>query len=74
MFLFLFQLCDLLIKPVQRIMKYELLLRDYLKHTERAGLVNEIPNIQEAINVMKVSSRSTFKHTMNTNSSAINNP
>ncbi|KAJ6643645.1 Kalirin, partial [Pseudolycoriella hygida] len=46
-------LCDLLIKPVQRIMKYELLLRDYLKHTERAGLVNEIPNIQEAINVMK---------------------
>lgn len=50
-----FQLCDLLIKPVQRIMKYELLLRDYLKHTERAGLVNEIPNIQEAINVMKVS-------------------
>lgn len=38
-------------------MKYELLLRDILKHTERAGLVNEIPNIQEAINVMKVSSR-----------------
>lgn len=54
---FRFQLCDLLIKPVQRIMKYELLLRDYLKHTERAGLVNEIPNIQEAINVMKVSAQ-----------------
>ncbi|EGT32650.1 hypothetical protein CAEBREN_32276 [Caenorhabditis brenneri] len=29
-------LCDLLIKPVQRIMKYQLLLKDILKFTERA--------------------------------------
>ncbi|XP_037045477.1 rho guanine nucleotide exchange factor 25-like [Bradysia coprophila] len=43
----------LLIKPVQRIMQYELLLRSYLKYTERAGLVDEIPVIQEAINVIK---------------------
>lgn len=48
------QLCDLLIKPIQRIMKYELLLRDIYKHTERAGLVQELPNLQDAIYVMKV--------------------
>ncbi len=30
-------LCDLLIKPVQRIMKYQLLLKDIVKYTERAG-------------------------------------
>lgn len=35
-------------------MKYELLLRDILKHTERAGLVDEIANLKEAIHVMKV--------------------
>lgn len=36
-------------------MKYELLLRDIYKHTERAGLVQELPHLQEAIYVMKVS-------------------
>lgn len=36
-------------------MKYELLLRDIYKHTERAGLVQELPNLQNAIYVMKVS-------------------
>ena len=30
-----FQISDLLIKPVQRIMKYQLLLKDILKHTEK---------------------------------------
>lgn len=30
------------------------MLRDILKHTERAGLVQEIPTLQEAIYVMKV--------------------
>lgn len=35
-------------------MKYELMLRDILKHTERAGLVQEIPTLREAIYVMKV--------------------
>lgn len=48
------QLCDLLIKPVQRIMKYELLLRDILRHTERAGLAQELPYLQDAVYVMKV--------------------
>lgn len=36
-------------------MKYELLLRDIYKHTERAGLLQELPNMQDAIWVMKVS-------------------
>lgn len=36
-------------------MKYELLLRDIYKHTERAGLVEELPFLQDAIYVMKVS-------------------
>lgn len=36
-------------------MKYELLLRDIYKHTERAGLVQEIPYLLDAIHVMKVS-------------------
>ncbi|XP_055319895.1 kalirin isoform X8 [Sitodiplosis mosellana] len=47
-------LCDLLIKPIQRITKYELLLRDIYKHTERAGMVQELPSLQDAIYVMKV--------------------
>lgn len=33
-----FQLCDLLIKPVQRIQKYHLLVRDVLRHSERANV------------------------------------
>lgn len=32
------KLADLLIKPVQRMMKYQLLLKDFLKYTVRAGL------------------------------------
>lgn len=52
------QLCDLLIKPIQRITKYELLLSDIYKHTERAGLTQDIPVLEEAIYVMKVSTTS----------------
>jgi len=33
-----FSIEDYLIKPVQRIMKYQLLLRDFVKYTEKAGL------------------------------------
>lgn len=33
-----FAIEDYLIKPVQRIMKYQLLLRDFVKYTERSGL------------------------------------
>lgn len=29
---------DYLIKPVQRIMKYQLLLKDFVKYTAKAGL------------------------------------
>lgn len=36
-------------------MKYELLLSDIYKHTKRAGLVQDIPILEEAISVMKVS-------------------
>lgn len=53
------QLCDLLIKPIQRIMKYELLLKAIYEHTERAGLKDELPNLHVAIEVMRVS---TFTH------------
>ena len=48
------QLPDLLIKPVQRLMKYQLLLRDILKHTERAGLTQEAELLTKAVNIMTV--------------------
>ncbi|XP_026462176.1 triple functional domain protein isoform X4 [Ctenocephalides felis] len=48
------QLCDLLIKPVQRIMKYQLLLKDIYKHTERAGLLQETESLKHAMLVMQV--------------------
>ncbi|KAG7167736.1 Triple functional domain protein-like 1, partial [Homarus americanus] len=48
------QLPDLLIKPVQRLMKYQLLLRDIHKHTERAGLQQEAESIKRALNIMIV--------------------
>uniref|UniRef100_A0A0A9Y4N9 Triple functional domain protein n=1 Tax=Lygus hesperus TaxID=30085 RepID=A0A0A9Y4N9_LYGHE len=43
------QLCDLLIKPVQRIMKYQLLLRDLYKYTERAKLISETEALRQAL-------------------------
>ncbi|KAG0715143.1 Triple functional domain protein [Chionoecetes opilio] len=48
------QLPDLLIKPVQRLMKYQLLLRDIHKHTERAKLTQEAESIKKALNIMIV--------------------
>lgn len=48
------QLPDLLIKPVQRIMKYQLLLKDILKYTERFGSEKEIEDLKKAVNVMIV--------------------
>ncbi|VEN44698.1 unnamed protein product [Callosobruchus maculatus] len=48
------QLCDLLIKPVQRIMKYQLMLKDILKYTERAGLTTEIEPLRAAYKIMVV--------------------
>lgn len=48
------QLCDLLIKPVQRIMKYQLMLKDILKYTERAGLIAEAESLKAAYDIMVV--------------------
>ncbi|XP_013864560.1 rho guanine nucleotide exchange factor 25 isoform X2 [Austrofundulus limnaeus] len=44
------QLNDLLIKPVQRIMKYQLLLKDFLKYYSKAG--REVEELQKAVEVM----------------------
>ncbi|XP_004647075.1 rho guanine nucleotide exchange factor 25 isoform X1 [Octodon degus] len=44
------QLSDLLIKPVQRIMKYQLLLKDFLKYYSRAGMDTE--ELEQAVEVM----------------------
>ncbi|XP_029008040.1 rho guanine nucleotide exchange factor 25 isoform X3 [Betta splendens] len=44
------QLNDLLIKPVQRIMKYQLLLKDFLKYYSKAGRDTE--ELQRAVEVM----------------------
>ncbi|KAM4612901.1 rho guanine nucleotide exchange factor 25 [Polymixia lowei] len=44
------QLNDLLIKPVQRIMKYQLLLKDFLKYYDKAG--RDIADLERAVEVM----------------------
>ncbi|XP_029919326.1 triple functional domain protein isoform X2 [Myripristis murdjan] len=44
------QITDLLIKPVQRIMKYQLLLKDFLKLSKKAGL--ESVELEKAVEVM----------------------
>ncbi|XP_033823139.1 rho guanine nucleotide exchange factor 25 isoform X2 [Periophthalmus magnuspinnatus] len=43
------QLNDLLIKPVQRIMKYQLLLKDFLKYYSKAG--RNVEQLQRAVEV-----------------------
>ncbi|XP_047358806.1 kalirin isoform X2 [Vespa velutina] len=48
------QLCDLLIKPVQRITKYQLLLREALRLTERTQRLSEIEGLRAAVYVMRV--------------------
>ncbi|XP_053723478.1 rho guanine nucleotide exchange factor 25-like isoform X3 [Synchiropus splendidus] len=44
------QLNDLLIKPVQRIMKYQLLLKDFLKYYSKTG--RDVSELQQAVEVM----------------------
>uniref|UniRef100_A0A3P9JV87 non-specific serine/threonine protein kinase n=1 Tax=Oryzias latipes TaxID=8090 RepID=A0A3P9JV87_ORYLA len=46
------QLTDLLIKPVQRIMKYQLLLKDLLKVSKKAGV--DTAELEKAVEVMCV--------------------
>ncbi|XP_014237093.1 kalirin isoform X2 [Trichogramma pretiosum] len=48
------QLCDLLIKPVQRITKYQLLLREALRLTERTRRHSEIEGLKAATKVMRI--------------------
>jgi hypothetical protein len=36
-------------------MKYELLIKDILKHTKRAGLIEEGEELERALNIMRVS-------------------
>uniref|UniRef100_A0A8D0HCJ3 Kalirin n=1 Tax=Sphenodon punctatus TaxID=8508 RepID=A0A8D0HCJ3_SPHPU len=43
-------LSDFLIKPIQRITKYQLLLKDFLKYSEKAGL--ECLEIEKAVELM----------------------
>ncbi|KAB5586590.1 hypothetical protein PHYPO_G00003450 [Pangasianodon hypophthalmus] len=46
------QITDLLIKPVQRIMKYQLLLKDFLKFSKKAGV--DSAELEKAVEVMCV--------------------
>ncbi|KAK0088984.1 hypothetical protein PV325_009867 [Microctonus aethiopoides] len=48
------QLCDLLIKPVQRITKYQLILREALRLTEKTQRISEIEGLRAAAHVMRV--------------------
>lgn len=47
-------LADLLIKPVQRITKYQLILNELYKCTIKAGLIKEAEDLQKAIHVMHI--------------------
>ena len=45
------KLPDMLIKPVQRVMRYQLMLKDIMKYTERAGLGDKsVADLQKALN------------------------
>lgn len=50
------QLNDLLIEPIQRIPRYKILLERILEYTKEAELVQEISDLEIAINEIKVSS------------------
>jgi triple functional domain protein len=51
---FKLRLTDLLIKPIQRLTKYHMLLEAILKHSQRAGLTDEAVAIGHALHVMTV--------------------
>jgi len=51
---FKLRLTDLLIKPIQRLTKYHMLLEAILKHSQRAGLQDEAAAIEQAFHVMTV--------------------
>ena len=51
---FKLRLTDLLIKPIQRLTKYHMLLEAILKYSEKAGLSEEAGAISRAFHVMTV--------------------
>ena len=51
---FKLRLTDLLIKPIQRLTKYHMLLEAILKHSHRAGLTEEAAAIEQAFHVMTI--------------------
>ena len=51
---FKLRLTDLLIKPIQRLTKYHMLLEAILKYSQRAGLADEATAISSAFHVMTV--------------------
>ena len=51
---FKLRLTDLLIKPIQRLTKYHMLLEAILKYSQRAGLPEEAEAIKKAFHVMTV--------------------
>jgi hypothetical protein len=46
-------------------MKYELLIKDILKHTRRAGLKEDADELERALNIMKVRLVDIFATSMN---------
>ena len=48
------RITDLLIKPIQRLTKYHLLLRDLVKYSQRAGLTEEADALSKAFHVMTI--------------------
>ncbi len=51
---FKMRLPDLLIKPIQRLTKYHMLLEAILKYSRRAGLTEEAESVAKAFHVMTV--------------------
>lgn len=49
-----YQISELLAKPVQRIMKYQLLLKDVLRFTEQANLEEEAQLLRKAVHIMHI--------------------
>lgn len=54
---FKLQLTDLLIKPVQRVTKYQLILKDLLKYSKKIGNSEETTSIQRGIDIMQTITR-----------------
>ena len=51
---FKLRLTDLLIKPIQRLTKYHMLLEAILKYSQRAGMADEAEALAKALHVMTV--------------------